>query len=91
MRDAATEADVAEARPGPAITPGSSAFDSIAGALRDLGPCGALERLVEDLDAAGDYRALLDAMLLRARHELGLPLVAPGSLAEVPEPVALAV
>jgi hypothetical protein len=30
---------------------------------------------------------LLDAMLLRARHELGLPLIAPGSLAEVPEPL----
>jgi hypothetical protein len=62
------------------------AFDAIAGALRDLGPRGALDRLAENLEAAGDYRALLDAMLLRARHELGLPLVAPGSLAEVPEP-----
>ncbi len=64
----------------------TEAFESIAGALGDLGPRGALDRLAADLEAGGDYRALLDAMLLRARHELGLPLVAPGSLADVPEP-----
>ena len=47
--------------------------------LRDGGPGAALDRLANDLDAAGDYRALLDAMLLKARHELGLPLIAPAS------------
>jgi hypothetical protein len=77
MCEAATAADV----------PGSSAFDAIAAALRGDGPGAALDRLVEDLDAAGDYRALLDAMLLKARHELGLPLIAPASLADVPEPL----
>ena len=50
------------------------------------GPRAALERLADDLDAAGEYRALLDALLLKARHELGLPLIAPGSLADIPEP-----
>jgi hypothetical protein len=86
MRDATTLADEADSRPGPSDPPGSSAFDSIAGTLRDLGPQAALDRLAIDVEAAGDYRALLDAMLLRARHELGLPLIAPGSLAEIPEP-----
>jgi hypothetical protein len=87
MRDAsATEADVAEAGPGSEGPPGASAFDAIDAAVRDLGPQAALDRLAGDLEAAGDYRALLDALLLRARHELGLPLVAPASLAEVPEP-----
>jgi hypothetical protein len=87
MRDAAaTEADVAGADPGSDGPPGASAFDAIDAAVRDLGPRAALDRLAGDLEAAGDYRALLDALLLRARHDLGLPLVTPGSLAEVPEP-----
>jgi hypothetical protein len=64
----------------------TGAFDSIAATLRERGPIAALERLADDLNASGDYRALLDAMLLKARQELGLPLIAPGSLADVPEP-----
>jgi hypothetical protein len=87
MRDATTAADGADAGPRSTDPTGPAAFDSIEGSLRDLGPRAALDRLAEDLEAAGDYRALLDAMLLRARHELGLPLIAPGSLAEVPEPL----
>src|SRR5262249_56885207 len=51
------------------------------------GPLAALQRLTAHLSASGDYRALLDALLLRARHELGLPLIAAGPLAELPEPV----
>lgn len=54
--------------------------------LEAEGPAAAIERLAADLDAAGDYRALLDALLLRARFELGLPLVAPASLADLTEP-----
>jgi hypothetical protein len=83
MRDASTGAD-----PGPrnAAEAGASAFDAIAAVLHDGGPNAALDRLASDLDTAGDYRALLDAMLLKARHELGLPLIASGSMADVPEP-----
>jgi hypothetical protein len=87
MRDATTAADGTDAGPRSTDPTGPAAFDSIEGALRGSGPRAALDRLAEDLEAAGDYRALLDAMLLRARHELGLPLIAPGSLAEVPEPL----
>lgn len=76
MSEASTGADQAE----------SPAFDTIAAVLHDRGPGAALERLAADLDAAGDYRALLDAMLLKARHELGLPPVAPASMADIPEP-----
>jgi hypothetical protein len=66
--------------------PATEAFDSIGAVLRERGPGAALDRLADDLDSAGDYRALLDALLLKARHELGLPLIAPGSLSDVPEP-----
>ncbi len=54
--------------------------------LEAEGPAASLERLAAGLDAAGDYRALLDALLLKARFELGLPLVPPASLADLPEP-----
>jgi hypothetical protein len=83
MSDARTAAIATE----PAALGGDAAFDSVEVALRAAGPQGALERLAEHLSAAGDYRALLDALLLRARHELGLPLIAAGPLAELPEPV----
>jgi len=62
------------------------AFDSVEHALRTEGPGAALETLAEHLDASGDYRALLDALLLRARHELGLPLIPSGTLSDLPEP-----
>ena len=61
-------------------------FILLENALRDLGPSAALDRLTDHLAAAGEYRALLDALLLKARHELGLPLITSGSLANIPEP-----
>jgi hypothetical protein len=62
-------------------------FDLLEDALRAGGPSAALDRLTEHLSAAGEYRALLDALLLKARHELGLPLISSDSLAALPEPV----
>jgi hypothetical protein len=82
MSNATTEA-IAD---GESAATDDPAFDSVEQALRDEGPRAALERLAEHLDSSGDYRALLDALLLRARHELGLPLIASGSLSDLPEP-----
>lgn len=42
--------------------------------------------LASRLEAQGNYRALLDARLLQARFELGLPPIQSGSLNDVPEP-----
>lgn len=61
-------------------------FLAIDQALRDAGPSAALERLVEHMGGRRDARALLDALLLQARHELGLPLIQSGNLSELPEP-----
>jgi hypothetical protein len=72
----ATEGDLAPQRP----------FQSFDRALAAAGPAGALEELIQDLTEAGHYRELLDALLLKARHELGMPLVAPAAAAEIPEP-----
>jgi len=71
----------------PRIEPGTDApFASIAASLRAQGAAAALDLLSEHLAASGEYRSLLDALLLKARHELGLPWISSGSLANLPEP-----
>lgn len=59
-------------------------FDALDRALRGSGPEAALALLVTRLEERGDHRALLDALLLKARHELGLPLVQVGGFADLP-------
>ncbi len=73
----------------PRINPpdAETTFESLEAALDSGGPMAAIDRLVEHLDRTGEYRSLLDALLLKARHELGLPLLAVGSLANLQEPL----
>ena len=61
-------------------------FDDLDQSLAASGPAGALDHLARVLADRGEFRALLDAMLLKARVELGLPTVLNGSLADLPEP-----
>ena len=61
-------------------------FEALDRALVNSGPEAALDELVGQLAGRGEFRALLDALLLKARHELGLPLIQVGSLADLPEP-----
>jgi len=83
MRDAKTRdaQDIAESPADPA-----SRLASLEASLNQEGPAAAIDRLVKDLEAAGEYRLLLDALLLKARHELGLPLIQVGRLTDLPEP-----
>lgn len=62
------------------------ALDELERTLQDDGPAAAIDRLAARLDAQKNYRALLDALLLRARFDLGLPLMHVGALAEIAEP-----
>jgi hypothetical protein len=72
----------------PAATgPASETFDDLDRALRDSGAAAAVDLLVRRLDERGDFRTLLDALLLKARLDLGLPLVQTGSLVDLPEDV----
>jgi hypothetical protein len=64
-----------------------TAFDVLDQALKAEGPAAALGRLIGLLEERDEPRALLDALLLKARHELGLPLIQAGSLGELVEPV----
>ena len=61
-------------------------FDAIDRELAEAGPSAAIDRLVRTLADRADPRALLDALLLKARHDLGLPLIQSGPLADLPEP-----
>lgn len=69
-----------------AADPASDTLDALDRAFDSSGPGAALDLLIADLDARGDARGLLDALLLKARHELGLPAVHVGNLADIPEP-----
>ena len=81
-----SETPAATATPDVHVPKDETAFESLEESLRDGGPMAAIESLIEHLDRAGEYRAMLDALLLKARHELGLPLVALPPLAELTEP-----
>src|SRR5262249_47600604 len=62
------------------------AFESLDRTLKASGPGAALEELAKTLGDRGEFRALLDALLLKARLDLGLPLVQVGLLADIPDP-----
>lgn len=66
--------------------PETSDFESIEQALENEGPASAIDRLVQTLEETGPPRALLDALLVKARFDLGLPLVQASPLSEIPEP-----
>lgn len=69
-----------------ASTDPASRLAALEAKLNQEGPGAAIDRLVADLEAAGEHRLLLDALLLKARHELGLPLIQVGRLTDLPEP-----
>src|SRR5262249_12101979 len=64
-----------------------SGFALVENVLRTSGPGAALDRLAGHLAETGDYRALLDALVLRARHDLGLPLISSGPLSALADSV----
>jgi hypothetical protein len=63
-----------------------SLFETLDRSLESSSPSEAIERIANDLAERGEFRALLDARLLQARLDLGLPPIQTGSLAEIAEP-----
>jgi len=62
----------------------SSTFDRITELKQTAGPDAALDALIETLRSEKNYHRLFDALLMKRRHELGLPLLRPTSLQDVP-------
>lgn len=61
------------------------AFEEIEQIAQSEGPAAAVDRLIEQLEQAGRYDQLFDALLMKKRLELGLPLVQPTSTEDVPD------
>ena len=62
------------------------AFDQLDQALGSEPPEVVLDALAARMADQGEFRGVLDALLLRARLDLGLPLANPGALGDLPEP-----
>ncbi len=55
----------------------SETFDLIEQTFREQGAASAIDRLVTEIERDKDHHRLFDALCLRAKHGLGLPLTAP--------------
>jgi hypothetical protein len=64
-----------------------AAFDALDRSLDQSDANGAIELLIKHFDNTGEYRLLLDALLLKARYDLNLPLIQTDGLATLGEPV----
>jgi hypothetical protein len=62
-------------------------FEALERAFRQDGPDAGIDLLIKQLIEAKNYRGMLDALLLKARRDLKLPLVSSGSMAEIVEPL----
>lgn len=60
------------------------AFDILEETSRTVGPEAVIEDLIKTLRANQEYHRLFDAMLLKKKFELGLPLLQPTSFEDVP-------
>jgi hypothetical protein len=63
----------------------SETFDLIESTFRQQGVALAIDRLVAAIEQDKDHHRLFDALCLRAKHGLGLPLTRPTSFDDVPE------
>jgi hypothetical protein len=62
------------------------AFTSIENAHEANGPAAAIDALIHTFERRKDYHRLFDALLLRKKFEMGLPLARASSFDTVPEP-----
>jgi hypothetical protein len=60
--------------------PSFTILDDLERAQRTSGPAAAIDRLIDSLRTEKEYRRLFDALLLKRRFEMGLPLTQPASL-----------
>jgi|RhiMethySRZTD1v2_1073278.scaffolds.fasta_scaffold21863_6 hypothetical protein len=63
----------------------ASQFDELKASLESLGPRGALEALAASLREQKKYPQLFEALLMKKRQELGLPLVGADVFRDLPE------
>jgi tetratricopeptide (TPR) repeat protein len=69
------------------MDPQRSPFDALAETAASGGADAVFDQLAEVLEKAGKYPQLFEALLMKKRHALGLPLQGPDSLRDLPEPL----
>src|SRR5579862_4949281 len=62
-----------------------SEFDRIDEARRSKGPGAALDELIRALEASHDWHRVFDALLLKKKFEMGLPIARPASFDQIPD------
>lgn len=65
--------------------PDDAIFTAIEQALASRGPDAALDQLCERFRAEGEYHKLFDTLNLKARRDVGLPLIATGVATDLPD------
>jgi hypothetical protein len=65
--------------------PADSLFESLQAVFAKGSPGDTIERLIASLRERKEYHRLFDALLLKRKFELGLPLSRPASMSDVPE------
>ena len=63
----------------------NEAFDQVANLLENTGSNAAFDYLIDRFRAEKNYPLLFEARLMKARHELGLPLMPSEALPDLPE------
>jgi len=56
-------------------------------AIQQQNTAEVIDRLITELEAAGDYQHLFDALILKKRHELGLPLLQVNAVDELSDAI----
>jgi hypothetical protein len=70
---------------GAAINMAQDAFATIEQVRQSGGPAAAVDELIRTLETRGEHHRLFDALLLKKKFEMGLPLSRPTSFDSVPE------
>jgi hypothetical protein len=68
-----------------AVEMAENAFSTIEKTRQSSGPAAAIEELIRALETRGELHRLFDAILLKKKFEMGLPLSRPTSFDNVPE------
>ena len=68
-----------------AVEMANDAFATIEKARRSSGPAAAIDELIRTLESGGELHRLFDAILLKKKFEMGLPLSRPTSFDNVPD------
>ena len=81
----ADRAEIRTAAAAETVPMAEDTFSTIEKIRQSSGPAAAIEELIRSLEKRGELHRLFDAILLKKKFEMGLPLSRPTSFDNVPE------